>query len=190
MTNKVQDGKHWVQLFNGKDLDNWTDGDTGGKPDPEKWRVEDGVLILSGQPGLKLLSNRSDYKNLHFRMEGKLREAALGLVFRSRQKPFKCQCECHIASPGVYLYPPMGASIMHSGIGGGKVDSKEVIVKSGEWFTAEVIIYNDHITLQLNGKTILEVIDKNNVSGCLGFMFYHGTVQIRKSEVMELPSPL
>ena len=72
------------------------------------------------------------------------------------------------------------------------MDSNEIIVKSGEWFTTEVII-NDHITLRLNGETILDTINGSGNSGSVGFSFYGhggGAVQIRKIEVMELPSPL
>src|SRR5437016_1975870 len=91
---KKDEGKGWVQLFNGKDLTGWTLPDnpnTGAFKEVTKkeqggkvveydgvlkkddkvvplWRVEDGILIGSG-PSSHLFSERDDYANFIFRVE-------------------------------------------------------------------------------------------------------------------------
>ena len=56
-----------LRLFNGKDL-------TGWKTNPRRpgnWRVENGVLIGSGQEVGNLYSERGDYKNFHVLIEAR-----------------------------------------------------------------------------------------------------------------------
>ena len=48
----------FVDLFNGKDLENWVDVNTS----PKTWRVENGILICSGKP-IGVMRSKKQYEN-------------------------------------------------------------------------------------------------------------------------------
>ena len=70
----------FVPLFNGKDLTGWK-----ALPDQRNdWRVQDGVLIASGNPGGRLYTERADFGNFHLRAEARVSDqGAGGVVFRA-----------------------------------------------------------------------------------------------------------
>src|SRR5262249_14085948 len=72
----------WVQLFNGKDL-------TGWKVYPEgtgEWKVEDGVLVGSGDASH--LFTEGDYDNFYYRVEAQINDAGnSGQYFRAQFGP-------------------------------------------------------------------------------------------------------
>src|SRR5262249_30741503 len=56
----------WVPLFNGKDLDGWTNA----KKNFDAWKIQDGILIGDGDNAF-LRSERGPYADFHLRMEAK-----------------------------------------------------------------------------------------------------------------------
>ena len=41
-------------------------------------------------------------------------------------------------------------------------DVKEVYVKDGEWYTEHIIVKGDHVTVKINGKTVMEYIESED----------------------------
>src|SRR5262249_17887683 len=68
----------------------------------------------------------------------------------------------------------------------------DMLVPPDTWFTQEVIADGNHIIVKVNGKTTVDFVDKNNTHAKGHFASQQhdpGTViQVRKVEVMELPS--
>jgi hypothetical protein len=145
-----------VSLFNGKDLTGWrlikADGDNG-------WSVEDGALI-----------NRVDKKSgKHYgnlRTDAEFEDFNLTLEVRTQAE----------SNSGVYLRGIYEVQVMESF--GKPLDSHHMgalysrITPSvsaekaiGEWQTMDITLVDRHLTVILNGKTI---IDNQAVLGCTG----------------------
>ena len=60
----------FVDLFNGKDLENWVDVNTS----PKTWRVENGILVCSGKP-IGVMRSKKQYENFVLVIEWKHMEA-------------------------------------------------------------------------------------------------------------------
>jgi len=181
----------WVQLFNGKDLTGWKEA----RKTDAKWSVEDGVLVgragdVEKSPSI-LLSDRSDYRNFHFRIEA-MTDAdnddggqCFRYLFRAGNwKGYEAQIQ-HMGKwekTGSLWWsdtPAKSAAIT-------QVD--RVNIRGGEWFTQEVIAQGSRIKAILNGKVMSEINDPTYDIGHLALLTQAGTVRFRKIEVKELPA--
>jgi hypothetical protein len=220
LTADEKDDKGWVPLFNGKDLTGWKIHPKPGGPIVEimpkeqdgkviayearlkddkvvpLWRVEEGILIGSG-PASHLFSERDDYTNFRFRVEAKINDhgnsgqysrAAFGPNF---PKGYEAQINATHSDKirTGSLYPSFGKL--------SDEDRKKILVlndaphKPDEWFTQEVTMIGNHITIKVNGKTTVDWEDPKNTytKGHFALQGHDpGTVvQFRKIEVKELP---
>jgi hypothetical protein len=177
---KKDDGKGWVQLFNGKDLTGWK---THPK-DKAMWEVKDGILIGSGPAG-HLFSERGDYENFQYRIEAMINDKGnSGQYFRTQFGPsFPKGYEAQINS--THRDPQRTGSLYNF------AKITEQLHKPDEWFTQEVIAVGNHIVIKVNGKTVVDFVDKNNtyMKGHFALQQHDpGTVvKFRKIEVKELP---
>ena len=191
------DDPRWVQLFNGKNLNGWK---THPK-NPGKWRVENGVLISGGKNVSHLFSERGDYQDFQFRIEARINDKGnSGQLFRATFAPdyppgYEAQINSSAPDPARTgsLYPAFDQSLT--------ADQRNAIIvseqlhKPDEWFTQEVIVRGDHITIKVNGKITVDFRDSKNTysKGYLALQ-HHGApgnipetiLQVRKIEVREL----
>lgn len=136
----------WIDLFNGKDLDNWKISEN-----PSSFRVENGELIIEGNRG-HLFYNGYTPKNFEV---------------HARVKTYPG------ANSGLYVctkflendWPKQGYEIQvnnshtdwrRTASVYGIVDTKETFVKDEEWFDLNVIVQGNHITTKINGKTVID----------------------------------
>jgi hypothetical protein len=182
---KKEDEQGWVQLFNGRDLKGWkTHPD-----DKAKWEVKDGILIGSGAHAGHLFSERGDYDNFHYRIEAKISDKGnSGQYFRAQFGPsYPKGYEAQINS--THPDPQKTGSLW------GFVPVKKMLVKTDEWFTQEVIAIDNHIIIKVNGKKVVDFVDKKNTytKGHFALQMHDPTdgvetrVQFRKVEVKEVP---
>ncbi|SKB05138.1 protein of unknown function [Prosthecobacter debontii] len=145
-----------ISLFNGKDLSGWRlvkEGDLSG------WSVEDGALInrVVKEPGKHFGNLRTDAEFEDFNLK---------LEVRTQEN----------SNSGVYLRGVYEVQVMESF--GQPLDSHHMgalysrITPSvaaekpiGEWQTMDITLVDRHLTVILNGKTI---IDNQPVLGCTG----------------------
>lgn len=169
----------FVPLFDGKTLSGWTTAEGG----LGSWKVEDGAITCSG-PASHLFSERGDFKNFHYRAEIKINKGGnSGMYFRTeKKKGFPPGYEAQVNSS--HRDPVRTGSIYN------RVLIKEKLVEDDAWFTQEVIVQGNHITVIVNGKTLYEFIDNQNSFGEGHFAWQHHDpgckVQIRKAEVKEM----
>lgn len=170
----------WVSLFNGKDLKGWTVYPSG----TGTWKVEDGVLVGSGEAS-HLFTLRDDYENFRFRVEAKINDGGnSGQYFRVQFGPgFPKGYEAQINS--THKDPAKTGSLW------GFANVTQTPVKPDEWFTQEVTADGVHIVVKVNGKTTVDFVDRQGtyLKGRLAFQV-HGPetlVRFRKIEVQELP---
>ena len=149
-----------IKLFNGEDLTGWH---LINKQAKNGWKVMDGVLINDPiQPA-------DDPHKYHY---GNLRTAD---VFED----FNLKLEVNIpkgSNSGVYLrgiyeiqvVDSYGKELDPHNMGGlySRVKPSEAAEKpAGEWQTMDMTLYNHHVTVKLNGKTIIDNAPVEGVTG-------------------------
>ena len=150
-------GEDWVQLFNGKNLDGWTEI---GK---EKWVVEDGTIhgmaISKAYGYLKTNKNYKDFHlSLQFKCEG---DGNSGVFFRVDFKPgtpdvtqgpqFEVDCTLGRHTGGIYdvgrqwiVWP---------------APENEIVVRRGDWNEYLLKVEGNHYVSRLNGVTLVDFTD-------------------------------
>jgi hypothetical protein len=186
------DDKGWVQLFNGKNLDGWK---THPK-NPGKWRVENGMIISGGNEVSHLFSERGDYENFHYRIEAKISDKGnSGQYFRTQfGTGYPKGYEAQINS----TFPP---DPQRTGSLYGLVRITDQLVKADTWFTQEVIANGNHIIILVDGKKVVDHVDKKNTHTRGHFALqqhspykdkksgevFESVLHVKKIEVKELP---
>lgn len=175
----------WAPLFNGKNLSGWK-----SLPEvPGDWQVNDGLLVGAGQAG-NLFTERGDFGDFHLRVEAKVSAGEdSGVFFRA---PFKSLAGT-LPFEAQITGKPEGAYNTGSlwGFEEGKVPVSPI--KTGEWFTLEVIARGNHLVLMVGGKTTVDFTDpkKEFTIGHLALQHLEseGTIHFRRIEIKELPPP-
>ena len=176
----ADDDGTWVSLFDGKTLSGWTtaDGTTG------TWKVEDGAIHGSG-PVSHLFSPRGDYKNFKYKADVKIADKAnSGMYFRTEKGPgFPNGYEAQVNS--THTDPVRTGSLYNL------VKITKMLVPPDTWFTQEIDAVGDHITIKVNGETVVDFVDPKNrhTEGFFAFQQHDpkSEVWIKNVEVMELP---
>jgi WD40 repeat protein len=181
----ADEGKGWVQLFNGKDLTGWK-LPPGSKA---RWKVEDHLLVGSGGTG-HLFSDRGDYENFHFRVEANISDGGnSGQYFRcdfgeNRQGKWPWGYEAQINS--TQKDPQKTGSLY------GLVKITDMLIPPETWFTQEVIAKGNHILIKVNDRTVVDYVDEKNTYSkghlALQQLDRDTVIRFRKIEIKELPS--
>jgi serine/threonine protein kinase len=180
-TTRPSDG--FVPMFNGVELSGW-------KAVPEQlgqWRVERGVLIGSGQTASHLYTERGDYKNFHLRAEVRINQGGdSGICFRTPLGPQVSGIEAQI----VYAHDGRGNTGSLYVAGKGLVAHvTQAPARTNEWFQLDLMVENDRIITQVDGKTTADYTDASHrfVEGHIALQCNpHTVVEFRKIEIQEL----
>ena len=150
-------GEDWVQLFNGKDLNGWTNI---GK---EKWEVEDNTihgLAISKEYGY--LRTEKNYKDFHLSLKFKCEaDGNSGVFFRVDFKPgtpdviqgpqFEIDCTMMHHTAGVY------------DVGRGWIvwpsPENEIVVRREEWNEYLLKVEGNRYVARLNGVQMIDYTD-------------------------------
>ncbi len=169
----------WQSLFNGRDLTGWRNN-----PDEAPhWTVENGMLVSRLPKGAAktssfLLTERSDYRDFHVRIEAKINEGGdSGFFFRfGEQGVASLQAQITAAPTGI------GALLRHADT----IVPSTAQVKPDTWFTLEVIVQGPQIVVLVDGQEIIRWNDPNEIQGgplALESGFPGTELWIRKVEV-------
>ena len=182
----AQDSEGFTQRFNGKNLD----GFMTHPDDKAVWKVEDGMIVGTGQAG-HLFTYRGDFSDFVYRLHIKISDKGnSGQYFRTKFKK---------------AFPVSGKDGYEAQInstGGDRVKSgslyslgpivTDILVPPDTWFVQEVTAKGKHITIKVNDKvTVDRDIDNPKelfLSGHLAIQQHDpgSKVWIRKVEVKEL----
>lgn len=164
-----------VQLFNGKNLKNWTFYLKDKTADPAKvFTVQNGVIHITGEPFgyMRTKEKYSDYK-LHVEWRWPVEPTNSG-VFVHAQEPdsiwLKCiECQLKAGSAGDFVCMNGGDMAEHTDKAAWSVkklgDSSEK--PAGEWNTMEVICKGNTIEVLVNGALQNKGTDLNVTSGSI-----------------------
>jgi hypothetical protein len=170
---EIADG--WIQLFDGETLFGW-------QPAAEAdWRVADGaILVGSGEKGL--LCTTSEYADYVLKVD--FRAAAgtnSGIFLRTPAKPTDPAKDCYelnIADAAISPFPT------GSFVGRQRALGEHDITR---WRTYEVVAEGDHITVNLDGETVLDYRDPQPLGrGRIGLQFNAGEVAFRNIKLKPL----
>jgi hypothetical protein len=148
-----------IELFNGKDLENWELADQGVV---SGWKAEDGVLV--NNPEQKEGEEHIPYGNLRT---------------KETFEDFNLSLEVNVpkgSNSGVYLRGIYEIQVMDSygkdldshnmGALYSRITPSEAAEKpAGEWQKMDITLYQRHLTVKLNGK---KIIDNRPVEGVTG----------------------
>ena len=188
----------WKPLFNGKDLENWTQ--TGSA----KWKVEEGI-ILGGQDGdpkkSGFLCTKDQFQDFELALDFMIDEHGKynsGIYLRndpppSGQSGYQVnigRAEAKEYCGGVVVHKDKGIRWVATG------DEKDEVRKIKEWNSMRILAKGAHLEIELNGKKIVDVTDpepkpKFLQKGVLAFQTYGaeghaGWIKLRNLKTREL----
>jgi len=166
----------FVSMFNGRDFTGWR---LGGKESPPKelpanWKVEDGVIKLSGG-GSPHLASAKPYANFEMRFEwrGVKDKYNSGFFVRSGENVGANQINLAYRHEGAFL-------------GGKVVGAKEVpqLQKpAGEWNEWRVLVVGDKISFWCNGQIAWEATGIKPAEGYIGLQAEGAAMEFRKLRI-------
>jgi hypothetical protein len=180
----------FVPLFNGKNLDGW-------EGDPELWRVEGGEIIGSTEKKKiatnSFLATKKHYKNFVLKLKFKLGNHNSGVQFRSRvQKDYVVVgYQADIADTGItgMLWDEEGRGKLQ------RMPPEEIAphLHNGDWNEYVITADGPHITLAINGFTVVDYTEKSGEGareGIIALQLHTGPamkVEFKDIEIAELP---
>lgn len=173
-------------LFDGKSLAGW-DGD------PEVWSVEDGMIVGSTE-NKKIKANtflitNGVYADFVLDAEVKLRNHNSGIQFRSeRHAGYVVHGYQADAAAGNWWGSLYGEKTGRGVIQNGWKGKGETVVKRGEWNRVRITCKGDHLQIELNGLTTVELDDDMSKSGIIALQVHQGDpMQVRFRNVKIRP---
>jgi hypothetical protein len=191
------DAEGFVPLFNGKDLIGWI-GSTGG------YKVEDGIMVCLKEGGGNLYTEK-EYADFIFRFEFKLAPGAnngVGIRCPPKGDGAYAGMEIQILDDTADQYKNLKPYQFHGSVYGVAPAEKGHQKPVGEWNSEEIIAKGRHITVKLNGATIVDAdLDKastpktmdgrehpglKNEKGHIGFLGHGSRIEFRNIRIKEL----
>ncbi len=181
---KAEEG--FVPLFNGKDLTGWH---VMGTP---AWKVEDGVLVCTGEGGGWLRSDKQ-YENFVLRLEFRISKGGnSGIFIRSALEgnPAFTGMEIQILDDHGREPAPYTTGAIYDAVAPKKNMSKP----AGEWNFVEIICSGPWVVVAMNGEEIVRVnMDEHPKlkdrlrKGYIGLQNHGSRVEFRNIRIKELP---
>jgi len=149
----------WVCLFDGKTLDGWKVG-----VNPDSFCVEDGVIVVHG-PRAHLFYDGDvedhQFKDFHFKADVKTTPGSnAGLYFHTRFQDDGWPKVGYEVQVNISHRDPKKTSGLY-----GVCDVFEPAAKDNEWYTQEIIVRGKRIVTKVNGKTLVDFTEPDDVHG-------------------------
>ena len=168
--------KGFISLFDGKTLNDWKVGDNAAS-----FTVDSGMIIAHGNVAHLFYDGKvgdHNFTNFHFKAEVKTTPGSnSGIYFHTAYQQGG--------------WPSKGYEVQvnnshtdwrRTGSLYAIQDVKEVYVKDNEWYTEEIIVQGKKVTTKINGKTVVEYTEPDNVKrsgGMEGRVLSSGTFALQ-----------
>ena len=166
----------WISLFDGKTLDGWR-----ASENPSTFSVEDGKIVVHG-PRAHLFYEgpveNHNFKNFEFKAQVMTTSGSnSGMYVHTRYQ-----------DEG---WPSQGYEVQvnnshtdwrRTGSLYGINDVKEQVVPDNEWYTEHIIVDGKHVTVKINGKTVVDYTEPDDLErkeGDEGRRLSSGTVALQ-----------
>lgn len=185
-----------VELFNGKNIKNWTPYLQSASQDVrQEFKAVDGVIRLSGQFGY--IRTAKEYENYKLTAEWRWPDTVSNSgIFLHLQPEFKVwpeNFECQLRSGDAGdIYNSGGATCDQY-----KGEEEPIVAKlnpsnekpQGEWNQAEIICTGDTITVYINGLLQNQVTGLSKTKGFIGLQSEGEPVEFRNVILTPVPRP-
>jgi hypothetical protein len=164
-----------IRIFNDRDLAGWTAHLPDGAAMADVWRVEDGILICRGTP-VGYLRTKKDYTNyvlkLQWRFDPVTKKAGnsgvlLRMIGEDKVWPRSVEAQLHSGNAGDFWnigeFPMKTVPARTRGRNTRKTHFAERPV--GAWNEYEIIVDGGSIVLRVNGETVNEAWDVQEIPG-------------------------
>jgi hypothetical protein len=164
-----------VRIFNGRDLSGWTAHLTEGGTMDEVWRVEGGILICKGQP-VGYLRTTDDFVNyvlkLEWRFDPVTKKAGnsgvlLRMTGQDKVWPRSVEAQLHSGNAGDFWNIGEVSMKTDPDRTRGRNTRKTHVAERpvGEWNEYEIIVDGGSVVLKVNGETVNEAWDVQEIPG-------------------------
>ncbi|GAB3910135.1 DUF1080 domain-containing protein [Larkinella knui] len=152
----------WVKLFDGKTLTGWHS--YLKKEASDKWKVEDGAIVLTGGGGGDLVTDK-EYENYELELEWKISEGGnSGIIYRVHEDPkYK---STYNSGPEMQVLDNERHKDAKAGKNGNRTSGSlyDMLPPSdfsaqkvaGEWNQVKLVVNNGKVEHYLNGKKVVE----------------------------------
>jgi hypothetical protein len=210
----VEEG--FTRLFNGKDLTGWIYGQRASGAENKSgkgYQIENGVLFSTKEDGGNLYTAK-EYSDFVFRFDFRLTENAnngIGIRAPLAGDAAYVGIEIQVLDDGGSQYTKLQPYQYHGSIYGMVPPKRGFQKPVGEWNSEEITAQGRHITIKLNGTTIVDanlddVKDPEmlrthrdltkpegsrgiaNTKGHIGFLGHGTRVEFRNIRIKELPA--
>ncbi len=194
----------FVSLFNGKDLVGWFYGLHGGTENRagQGYRVENGILFCTAEDGGNLYTEE-EFGNFAFRFEFRVEpNSNNGIAIRAPREGNAAYAgmEIQILDDSGSQYTSLRPAQYHGSIYDVVPAKRGYQNPVGEWNSEEIIARDRHITVILNGSTIVDtdldaITDEETrkrhpglmrTSGHIGFLGHGTRVEFRRIRIKRL----
>lgn len=193
----------FTPLFNGENLDGWVDVNTS----PETWRVEDSLLICTGNP-IGVMRTDRQYENFVIEIEWRHMEAggnsgmfiwSEGTAFPGKRLTRAIEVQMleleyatiHNRTDDYVhgeLFPTMGMTAVPDNPRGTRSKSIEKRCKGkGEWNKYVVVCVDGTVKLSVNGKFVNGLSQSERKKGYICLEAEGAEIHFRNIRIMELP---
>ena len=141
----------FVSLFDGKTLDGWKAAET-----PETFKVEEGHITVNGKRGHLFYTgpvNNHEFKNFHFKAElMTFPKANSGIYFHTEYQETDWPAKgFEVQINNTHTDPKKTGSLYNV-----KDSNHQSRAFDYEWFTEHIIVRDKHVTIKVNGHTVME----------------------------------
>ncbi len=144
----------FTQLFDGKSLSGWK-----ASENTESWKVEDGKLVCAGpRSHLFYVGELAPFDDFHFKAEVMTTPGSnAGIYFHTKYQDegwpkFGYECQVNVSHKD-----PKKSSSLYA-----VENVADPGIKDNQWYTQEIIVKGQHITLKINGKTMVDYTEPDD----------------------------
>lgn len=165
----------FVSMFNGKDFTGWRF--TGDIKEPENWKIENGMIVLTGG-GKPHLATEKEFTNFEIRFEWRSvkQKYNSGFYIRSGRNLGSNQLNLAKGSEGQIV--------------GGKIEGAKAVgdlqKPAEEWNNWRVLAQGDKVTFWCNGKLAWEGTGLKPEKGYIGLQAEGAAIEFRNFRIREI----
>jgi len=155
-SSKTETEAGFVSLFDGKSTSGWKVNEN-----PTSWKVENGTLVCNGERShIFYVGDEKPFKNFHFKADVKTEpNSNAGIYFHTKYQDsgwpkYGFECQVNLS----YKSDPRKTSSLYA-----VKDVLEPAANDNEWYTQEIIVVGKKITLKVNGKTLVEYVEPDDL---------------------------
>lgn len=142
-------------LFDGRSMDGWKAGENA-----DSWKLVDGELVCHGPRSHLFYIGKgpepAEWKNFHFKADVMTKpNANSGIYFHTKFQESGWPALGHEAQVNNTQSDPVRTGSLYN-----VVKNFEAPAKDDAWFTEEVIVEGNHIVIKVDGKTIVDHVEK------------------------------